>query len=116
MISATGFARFHSSTWKSLSPTMDPFGAEEQECAEICRRSTKSFRTISNDQSIDIRPMFPGCGFVDASTGDVHSYGTLYEGKSGERAFRSIDVRQLLTYVALSKASGSWDIDRIGPL
>jgi hypothetical protein len=194
MISATGFARFHSSTWKSLSPTMDlyvrkingflsvtefprvmsattpqrrafineigfelfvgaarteprsswqnatslddaikaardrirqfgdlpaedladPSGAEEQECAEIGRRITKYFRTISNDQAIDIRPMFPGCGFVDASAGDVHFYGTLYEVKSGERAFRSIDVRQLLTYVALGKASGDWDIDRIG--
>jgi hypothetical protein len=194
MISATGFARIHSSTWKSLAPTTDlyvkkingflasrqfpridsvtapqrrafineigfelfagaartegrsswqnvsnlecairaarervrqfgdrsseeladPSKEEEQECGELGRRLHEYFRTASDDKPVNIHPNFPGCGFVDACVGDVHFYGTLYEVKAGQRAFLSTDVRQLLTYVALSKASRAWDIDRIG--
>jgi hypothetical protein len=99
---------------RSAEEITDPSDEEERECEELGCRLHEYFRTISNGKPIDIHPMFPGCGFVDACAGDVHYVGTLYEIKAGDRAFRSTDVRQLLTYVALSKASGAWDIDRIG--
>jgi hypothetical protein len=194
MISATGFARIHSSTWKSLTPTTDlyvkkingsrvvrhfrpldsvtspqrrafineigfelfaaaartdgwstwqsvsilkhavdgakerirqfggksadeisdPSKEEERECEKLGYRLHEYFRTISNGDPIDIHPIFPGCGIVDACAGDVHFCETLFEIKAGDRAFRSTDVRQLLTYAALNKAGGAWNIDRIG--
>lgn len=61
-----------------------------------------------------VRPVFRGCGHVDASEGDVISGGTLFEIKTVERPFRSVDVRQLLTYCALNRASGQYDLERIG--
>jgi hypothetical protein len=47
-------------------------------------------------------------------TGDVYCSNTLYEIKAGERLFRSIDVRQLLTYAALNKADPCRTLTDIG--
>lgn len=64
--------------------------------------------------SIICRPEFKGCGIVDKCEGDILIENTLYEIKAGERPFRSIDLRQVLTYLALNRISESVGIDSIG--
>jgi hypothetical protein len=59
-------------------------------------------------------PVFPGCGFIDTCHGDVLVSTTLFEVKAGDRLFRSIDVRQLVTYAALNLVSGQHEIRKLG--
>jgi len=60
------------------------------------------------------RPLFLGCGFVDASEGDILTSSTLFEVKTVERSFRSSDIRQLLTYAALNFAAQGSEIPGVG--
>jgi hypothetical protein len=59
-------------------------------------------------------PVFPGCGFIDTCRGDVLVCKTLFEVKAGDRLFRSIDVRQLVTYAALNLVSRQHKIHKVG--
>lgn len=61
-----------------------------------------------------LRPKFPGCGLLSACEGDLIQGDCLYEVKAGDRAFRILDLRQLLTYSALAYASDSLTFSRIG--
>jgi hypothetical protein len=51
-------------------------------------------------------PPIPGCGVVDAATGDVLAGSELVEIKTVTRPFRTYDLRQALTYVAMLYSSG----------
>ncbi len=62
------------------------------------------------------RPVFAGCGYVDASEADVVSASTIFEVKTVERPFRSSDVRQVIMYAALNFTSRQYQIDKIGLL
>ena len=59
------------------------------------------------------RPRFEGCGKLDACEGDLMWGSTLCEVKSGDRLFRSADLRQLLTYCALRYVEGGDEITRV---
>lgn len=59
------------------------------------------------------RPQFQGCGIVDRCEGDLLVEGELVELKAGDRRFRSIDFRQVLTYLALNHASREHAIDSV---
>lgn len=61
-----------------------------------------------------LRPQFMGCGLISACEGDLIEGKCLYEVKAGERSFRVIDLRQLLTYSALAYASGKLAFSEIG--
>ncbi|WFU71964.1 hypothetical protein [Bradyrhizobium sp. CB2312] len=61
-----------------------------------------------------IEPSFPGCGMIDAGKGDLIYSNALYEIKAGDRLFRSVDVRQLITYSALNYVSKRFQIDSLG--
>ena len=63
-----------------------------------------------------LRPVFAGCGYVDASEGDAVLGGTIYEIKTVERPFRSSDVRQVITYAALNSKSHQYLVNKIGLL
>ena len=63
--------------------------------------------------SITCWPEFSGCGFVDSCKGDILADVTLVEVKAGERFFRAIDVRQVLTYLALNLACGAYSVSRV---
>lgn len=90
-----------------------PFGAEEKlDTAVICSRLTKFFKVKRSE--LIIRPTFQGCGFVDRSEGDILSGDTLYEVKSVERGFRSVDLYQLITYYSLSLSSSNKEIKKVG--
>jgi hypothetical protein len=48
----------------------------------------------------------PGCGVVNHAIGDIYCRNILTEVKTVARPFRSQDLRQLLTYAAMMRASG----------
>ena len=60
------------------------------------------------------RPMFPGCGVLDDTEGDILAGTTLIEVKAGQRNFRVVDWRQLLVYASMNWLSSSYSVDRIG--
>ncbi len=90
-----------------------PLEANElAEVSEIVKRLLSFFR--GGRHPLVVRPLFKGCGFIDASEGDVLTKSTLYEVKTVDRSFRGTDVRQLLTYAALNSSSREADIPCIG--
>lgn len=54
----------------------------------------------------EFSPVVPGCGVVDQAVCDVTSGSEIVEVKAVVRPFRSMDFRQLLTYMAMLYASG----------
>jgi hypothetical protein len=74
---------------------------EDREVAELANRLEQFF---NRSQQVVVRPIFPGCGYLDASEGDVIFGSTLYEVKTVERPVRSSDIRQTITYAALNAA------------
>jgi hypothetical protein len=61
-----------------------------------------------------LRPTFSGCGLISTCEGDLIEGSCLYEVKAGDRAFRVVDLRQLLTYSALAYAKGNLPFSEIG--
>ena len=86
--------------------------AQRREVDEITS-SLEDFFT-SPGRQLMLRPIFRGCGFVDASEGDVIFGNTVFEIKTVDRPFRSSDVRQVVTYAALNLASQQFEIHNIG--
>lgn len=86
--------------------------SEKIEVAEVEKRLIAFF--TGDYLPIVTRPLFRGCGFVDASEGDILTRSTLFEVKTVERSFRSADLRQLLTYAALNSASREVEIHAVG--
>jgi hypothetical protein len=89
---------------------------DEEEKQEVVEITDRLRRVFDFSKSIVLRPMFPGCGYVDASEGDVIFGSTLYEVKTVNRPIRSSDIRQTITYAALNAASTSeqFEIRAIG--
>jgi len=87
--------------------------AENEEALELASRLGRIF---DFSELVVLRPMFPGCGYVDASEGDVIFGSTLYEVKTVDRPVRSSDIRQTITYAALNAAAESraFNIERVG--
>jgi hypothetical protein len=83
------------------------------EVQEISDRLSKFFLGDGASHLV-LRPIFPGCGFIDASEGDVIHERTIFEVKTVDRFFRSNDVRQLVTYAALNSIAKKFDITDIG--
>lgn len=91
-----------------------PFSNEERAATEDIYGRLFRFFTHDIEETIHVRPIFPGCGFIDRSEGDVIVGSALYEIKSVERTFRSVDLKQLITYAMLNHKSGAYGIDSIG--
>lgn len=85
---------------------------ERREVVEILRSLVRFF--TDPNRRLVLRPTFSGCGFVDASEGDVIFGETIYEIKTVDRPFRGSDIRQTITYAALNFAAGQFDIGNIG--
>lgn len=69
---------------------------------------------FTNHRGVKLRPKFSGCGLLSECEGDLIAGNCLYEVKAGERAFRVMDLRQLLTYAALAYASDKLVFTHIG--
>lgn len=87
--------------------------AASSEVQEISERLSKFFLGDRASHLV-LRPVFPGCGFIDASEGDVIHERTIFEVKTVDRLFRSNDVRQLVTYAALNSIAKKFEITNIG--
>jgi hypothetical protein len=81
-----------------------PRESDHTEILSLARRLSNFFE--SESEAINIRPSFPGCGWVDECEGDAASDSCLYEVKAGDRQFQATDLRQTLCYAALAHASG----------
>jgi hypothetical protein len=92
-------------------------GPIAEEVVDIEEQRDRLMRFVFLNRSIDtlvVEPVFPGCGIIDASKGDLIISDILFEVKAGDRLFRSIDVRQLIMYSALNHISKSFRIKRLG--
>ncbi|MCP1640839.1 hypothetical protein J2T41_000433 [Pseudomonas citronellolis] len=87
---------------------------ETKEAKLIADRIAYYFRINEPGEGIEISPKFKGCGILNTCYGDILCNETLYEIKAGERDFRSTDIRQLLTYTALSHTQKDTKIRNIG--
>lgn len=68
----------------------------------------------SRREKMLLRPVFYGCGYVDSSEGDIITGQSLFEVKTVDRPFRSIDIRQLVTYVSLNHLSRQFSVEKLG--
>lgn len=98
----------------SFSDT-SPLNLEEMLDAKEQLRRLKIFFAIESKGAIpEMMPSFAGCGIVDSCNGDIYFSNRLFEIKAGDRKFRSIDLRQVLTYAALNYAKPKRKIEGIG--
>lgn len=81
---------------------------------DILKQTNRLLDFFHKRKDILINPEFTGCGIIDSCRGDVLVSPTLYEIKAGDRQFRSIDFKQLLTYCSLNFASKQFIINKIG--
>ena len=98
----------------SSAPRLTPEDVDEE-----CRKEAGNlvFRLLHFFHGLEattLRPRFSGCGLISACEGDVIEGSCLYEIKAGDRAFRVVDLRQLLTYSALAYAKGTLFFKDIG--
>jgi hypothetical protein len=94
---------------------VDDLGPEE--VLDIEEQRDRLMRFLFLNRSVDrliVEPVFPGCGIIDTSKGDLIASNILYEVKAGDRLFRSIDVRQLIMYSMLNHISKSFQIEGLG--
>lgn len=87
---------------------------EIEDVREQVTRLMQRLSPAGSGETIVLNPAFLGCGFIDSCQGDVLVGSTLFEIKAGDRPFRSIDVRQLLTYLALNYTRQSYVIRSVG--
>lgn len=92
----------------------DDLNADELNATQELFRRLSSFFIDFQGREFVVRPDFPGCGFVDRSEGDVIYGDTLYEIKTVDRNFRSVDIKQLITYATLNHKSESYLLRDIG--
>jgi hypothetical protein len=62
------------------------------------------------------QPTFRGCGIISDSFGDIIAGSTLYEIKTGDRPYRSVDLRQTLVYAALNYSARAFAITHLAIL
>lgn len=94
----------------SRTPIRDPEPEELREAVALAKRHLRFFRRKGDLQPL---PSFPGCGWLSECAGDVVAEKTLFEVKSGQRGFRSTDLRQVLAYCALNFAAKNYDISHV---
>jgi hypothetical protein len=87
---------------------------ERAETRVLAQRLTRFFD--DHTRRLVLRPVFCGCGFIDASEADLIYGETIFEIKTVERAFRSQDVRQVITYAALNTALEQYKFKKAGLL
>lgn len=82
-----------------------------REAVVLAERLTEFFSV--SVQPVRVWPEFPGCGWLDLAQGDALAEGTLFEVKSGDSPLRGQDLRQVLCYLALNLAAGSFDVHSV---
>jgi hypothetical protein len=80
------------------------------ETENLADRLTAFFFEREATVELQYSPRFRGCGIISDSFGDVLAGNTLYEIKTAERPYRSVDLRQTLVYAALNHSSRTYTI------
>ena len=101
-------ARFSNSSQVLISDIDDSC---HQEAVALAGRLLQYF---PSQKKITLRPIFSGCGLLSVCEGDLIANDCLYEIKAGDRQFRLVDLRQLLTYAALAYADNALNFSHIG--
>lgn len=92
-----------------------PTQQEMDEALQLARQLHSFTYNHSRDGlKVTTKPRFPGCGLMDECEGDIIIGNTLYEIKSGDRPYRSVDLRQLALYCALASLTSQHTIRSIG--
>ena len=91
-----------------------PTDTELADCGEQVWRLKLFFSRFRRFGAIEFFPSFPGCGFIDASIGDIFVHEHLFEIKAGDRRFLSVDLKQLITYAALNSLERTREIKYLG--
>jgi hypothetical protein len=96
-------------------PGLDQMEADE--ATQIARRLGDFFSPPTYASDVFCFPKFAGSGIVDSCVGDV-MVGTseIWEIKSGDRAMRSVDFRQISVYAALYYGMTGQVVSKIGIL
>jgi hypothetical protein len=91
--------------------------SEKREAVVIAGRLFNFFCPYRDALGMTVSPRFKGSGIISGCVGDVMiGENRLYEVKSGDRAFRSVDYRQLAVYAALRFAETGTPLESIGVL
>jgi hypothetical protein len=77
----------------------------EDEWVEVANLARMMQRYTSRLQNPIFSPRIPGCGVVDAATGDILADDELVEIKTVTQPFQANDLRQALTYAAMLYAA-----------
>jgi hypothetical protein len=93
-----------------------PSNLERQDAIDLSNRIQLYLDSYEETSNVACSPVFQGCGMVDSCSGDMLVGDTLYEIKNVERAFRAVDIRQLLVYCMLERARGSLRFNNVGLL
>lgn len=96
------------------APPIDEADVDDDCREEATSLALRLLHFFPGDVSRVLRPRFAGCGLLSACEGDVIAGPCLYEVKAGDRAFRLVDLKQLLTYSTLAFASGRLSFTHIG--
>lgn len=91
-----------------------PTQEEQSEGLKIAKRIDEYLQEHEKNRLVLPSPYFSGCGFLDGCSGDLLVGNTIYEVKSGDRAFRLIDVKQILVYIALNFIENKYIIENTG--
>jgi hypothetical protein len=92
---------------------LDTYSLTDDYAKIIDKLATRLVNRYENKE-IEIYPQFNGCGIMESCQGDLYYKNTLAEIKAGDRATKSSDIKQVITYCALDWLSGnSFDIQNI---
>jgi hypothetical protein len=75
---------------------------DESEQKVIIALSERLFEYYSRKSNVIVNPYFKGIGLLNSAEGDIFYENTLSEVKAGSGKFKTQDLRQLYTYLALN--------------
>jgi len=104
-------------SFEGVTPDLlDPPTKSELREVEALQTALHRFvRTVkSPSDKVIFSPALRGCGIIETCEADLLIGDMLIEVKSGDRALRSVDLRQLITYCALNFAEKKYVVRRVG--
>jgi len=87
--------------------------AEAKEISQGLSIYFNSVEKVEDSAEVIIWPSFKGCGQLDECKGDIIYNNQLIEVKAGDRHFKIIDIRQIITYLALNFNSKQFELNQI---
>ncbi|MDA0367375.1 MAG: hypothetical protein O2995_03175 [Proteobacteria bacterium] len=85
----------------------------DEELNDVLRQVNRLRSVFRGGVPISFAPALPGCGFVGRAEADLVRGKALVELKAGARTFRAVDLRQLMTYLALDAARGGSGLESV---